>query len=487
MPAPANTSFLTAEDLGTLPADVSLNVHDAGTTYTVYYKFTAAETGIVGAWAFGDVTTYRPILSPWNGPASAPTLINFMAGQNVPIQFPVTAGNEYLLRVLKNGANPSPAVLTLNVQMFVEQAVPVGSLVIPDDVDGFPAAIISATTGDVLKFIHPFPAGEWGDVFNNGSFWVEDNFNQVLKFYGADFVQRGSNLQPFATAESAYPMRISPALNTIYVGAASVSGVAQITTVDDAGAQGATTWSLPTGGLTAIAPNNDGSKVYISGQVSSVNTPVKTWLTASSAFGTDLYAGQGANTKVVDMLVLPDDTVVVAWLNTSTQAVDVRRISSAGALLGTYSTTSTDTPIPKLAYDTTRASHVWLWTHAGSGVTTFHKIAVSTMTATTITGMEFEGGAYQGAETATPTDRFGFSYSCPFFLTRQAPLRPVPPSDPCCCSCEDTGGRNPSSSPLPSAAGPILSPVSTDWTPACTGGGLVPTAADASDAESWVS
>jgi hypothetical protein len=67
------------------------------------------------------------------------------------------------------------------------------------------------------------------------------------------------------------------------------------------------------------------------------------------------------------------------------------------------------------------------------------------------------------------------------------------PSVPCCeesCDCDDEtpAGVASSTQPLPSATGPILAAVdSLAWTPMCAGGGTVPTAADATDAESWVS
>lgn len=49
MPAPPNTTALTAIDLGAFPASLTQDVHDAGTTYTVWYRFTAPADGVV-AW-----------------------------------------------------------------------------------------------------------------------------------------------------------------------------------------------------------------------------------------------------------------------------------------------------------------------------------------------------------------------------------------------------------------------------------------------------
>jgi len=64
------------------------------------------------------------------------------------------------------------------------------------------------------------------------------------------------------------------------------------------------------------------------------------------------------------------------------------------------------------------------------------------------------------------------------------------PSEECCpCDCPTPVGPkgSPTTAPLPSHTGQILPPVDvTDWTPQCAGGGDVPSAADATDPESWV-
>lgn len=62
MPAPTNVSFATASELGSLPALTSENVHDAGTTYEAFHKFTAP-TGavVVGIFSRGDLAQRRCI------------------------------------------------------------------------------------------------------------------------------------------------------------------------------------------------------------------------------------------------------------------------------------------------------------------------------------------------------------------------------------------------------------------------------------------
>src|SRR5260370_38634536 len=117
---PPNISFATAVDLGVLPANVVLNVHDGGTglNYTVYYKFTApVGARVIGAWGFsGNLGAgYRPVLRPYLGPAGAPTqILGIGSRENVPVQFPVVAGQEYFLELNKNAIDTAPAVLTLN-------------------------------------------------------------------------------------------------------------------------------------------------------------------------------------------------------------------------------------------------------------------------------------------------------------------------------------------------------------------------------------
>lgn len=507
MAAPTNTDATTATDLGTLPATITQDVHDAGTTYTVWYKFTApAGSVVIGAFGFGDLVTYRPTIRPYSGPAASPVQILSIAGQNKAIQFPVTAGSEYFLKLTTNGGNPSPASLSLNVQAHAELATPAGSILVPDDTEGFPAAIINPTTGEVLKYVYPFPAGEQGDALETGAFLVNDNSGTDVHLYDSAFVEQAT-LDPFpSNGANMRRIRVSPALQTFYVGTAG-GAAADITTVSSAGVLGATTWTLPASGMTALAPNNDGSLVYVSGQTASTNTPIKRWQTGSSSFASDLIAAQGASTSVSDILVLSDDTIVAVWRHSGTSAVTVRHMATDGTVLASYATTSSSAGT-RLAYDSADyQTFVWLWTHS-SGVSTFHKITVATMTAaSTVSGTDFETGVYQAAETATPTDRFGFSFSCPFLLLREAaeddeevdPPTQTPTATTntdCPCPPPDGGSSGPTGSG-PTGTGPIGGGGSgksgpneggSGWTPdaLCDGGGTVSSYPVASAGESMV-
>ena len=251
MPAPTNISFLTATDLGTLPATVTQQVDDAGTTYTVYYKFTApAESVVIGAFAFGDLAVYRPTISPWNGPAASPTQILSIAGQNVPIQFPVTPGTEYFLKILTNGGNPTPANLSLNVQVAPNSTVPIGTIAVNDDTTGFPLALIDATTNETIRrFVQPFPNGEQGDVLADGTICIDDRGTSKVQVY-TNQLNAVSTLTPTAAPTI---IRTCLGLNVFYVG--QPTNPITVRTVTSSGAFGATTYSL-----TAVArdgANND--------------------------------------------------------------------------------------------------------------------------------------------------------------------------------------------------------------------------------------
>jgi hypothetical protein len=105
----------------------------------------------------------------------------------------------------------------------------------------------------------------------------------------------------------------------------------------------------------------------------------------------------------------------------------------------------------------------------------------------TSTGYSFTTSGRSDRLAANPTsvpieDRFGHSDSCPVAVV--PPALVVSPASLCCCPCECGGGAG---KPLPSAAGAALTSVSEGWERECDGGGVVPSAADPTDSETWVS
>jgi hypothetical protein len=426
MPAPTNTAATTATVIASLPYDVvQTGIHDAGTTYTVWYTYTAVSPEVViGVFGFGDLTTYRPSVAVFTGPASAPVqLLSFVGIQNRAIQVPVTAGTQYFFRFSPNAGNPTPATLTLNVQTAPADAAIPGALIVNDDSEGYPLAILSSTTGEVVRFVSPFPNGEAGDTLANGTMLFEDFGNDNLRVYDNTFtliatLQDLDYLSP----------RIRTCLggNCFFVG--SQTNPVQVKVVTSAGAFEATEYTL-TGitSLMALAASNDRTILYHSDDAAA--SPLRRWDLVGGAALSDLAAGI-ANRFIVDILVLSDNTIIFSSV-TSTAVADQVRIkiySAAGALLQDIDLGTTAFPagtFPRLAYAVDDPASFWVWTHtspSSTGVSRFRNVRVSDgAVLATVDATEYEVGAYQPtAETATPAARFGNSFSCPFMVYRSS-------------------------------------------------------------------
>src|SRR5258708_6063525 len=133
MPAPPNQDSTTAIELGPLPSSFVQQVDFAGTTYTVWYKYTSTFTGELALFAFGDLTVYKPFTAVFSPDDSTTYLIT--SAINIPIQIPVVKGVIYFFEVHKVG-NVSPSNLTVNAQAFAPQASSIGALLINDDTPG---------------------------------------------------------------------------------------------------------------------------------------------------------------------------------------------------------------------------------------------------------------------------------------------------------------------------------------------------------------
>src|SRR4029453_2573321 len=191
MPPPPNTTPATATDLGALPANLTQTVHDAGTTYTVWYRFTApAGAVVVGVWGFGDLTVYRPTLRPYIGPATAPVPWLSIDALNKPCQFPVTPSTVYYLEVTPNAGNPAPAVLTLTVEVAPTDAAQGGDRVVIADAPGHPPALYTPS-GDFT--VRRFVMLPWDSTassaanLQDGTMLLVDEGNARLGLYAADF------------------------------------------------------------------------------------------------------------------------------------------------------------------------------------------------------------------------------------------------------------------------------------------------------------
>lgn len=425
MAAPTNISFLTATDLGLVfPADITQNVHDAGTTYTVYYKFTApAGSKLVGALGFGDLTTYLPTITVYEGPASSPSqlLPGLLAtAVNLPIQFPVIAGTLYLLKFTKNGANPSPAVLHLNVRIGQALQVSAGTIAVNDDTPSLPLILISAEDGTVINSINNFPAGEGGDVLSNGRVLVEDSDFNGVRLY--DYTYE-TVLASIVTARR-QPIRTNTAGDTFYCAYKGLGlSPATVTTINSSGVAGGTIWTL-TGitGLSGLGASPDETILYYVGNdAATINDDaLRCWDIISDVALPNLV-GPVVNEIIGatrdSLLVLADGTILVAHANTSTSARYIKRYDpDTGAVLNTYSL-GTDT-IDRL-FSALIPTHFMVWLQPDGITDIFKEIDADTGDIiNSITSSEFESGVYTGSDSADPP-RFGNSNSCPAWVVKR--------------------------------------------------------------------
>lgn len=510
MAAPTNISAATAIDLGTSYGLLATqNVHDAGTTYAVWYKRTARVGEVaLSVWGFGDLVGYAPICKVYIGPDSSPVpypAVEQALGTNVPIQFPVTPGETYYFE-FSVGGNPSPASLTVTLTRAPTALALARDLLINDDAGTNLAAIIVGDATDpadaVRRFVKDFPSGEEGDVFpSTGRLIFTDEFDgedQNLKIYTPSLALLTTAIAPWVGTPR---LRMNIQTDTAWFGFTGAGAVnASVRAISASGSVGVA-HELPTTGLVALATSPDESILYHSGQGGSVGAAIKRWDLGSDIALSDLVAGV-ANYSVADLLVMDDGSIVAVYFkSTVTRDAFMRVFAPDGSTLGTYqlgpgSGNYTVTK-PRTGYGLTAGTVVVMYhVDTPSGYTYIDEIRVSDgEVLSSVPVMTFESSAYQGDPTATPDAFYGASFSCPIVaLRRSVVTTPIfDESAPCCdsgCDCDTphtTTTGNPGTPTIPRATGPVLPPIDPSWTPNCVGGGGVPSAADAVDAESWVS
>ena len=438
---PTNTSAATATAIGGLPESVSQNVHEGGTTYTVWYRYTAVDDDVwIGAWAFGDLVTYRPTLSVWTFPSGAPVSYLGIQGENVPVQIPVTGGTTYYFKIEPNSGNPSPAVVALALERGPQDAVPIGSIAVPDDTDGFPVVFVHGTTGAILQALHPFAAGEAADILDTGVVAMANAWDVTIEVYSPTLAPLAT--LPFPGASESFGfIRAHRSSGTFYVGDGTTGDVRTVTA---AGAFGPTTWTTGAGALIAVAPDGAATTLYYS---DTSDNKVKRWNLSTNTTAGD-FQPYLPGTQATDLLVLSTGTILVSYTTTST--VDVVAYNAAGTVLHTYAFTGLAAPfgtVSRLASAVDDPASFWLWTHhfaadlASHGLSKFRNIRVSDgAVLTTLDTTEFETGIHQPPAEVDPV-RFGHSFSCPFWVTRTV----IPPGP----GWEDPDPPGPTPAPVP--------------------------------------
>lgn len=417
MAPPANTTFGTAVNISSLPYDFTqTDINDAGTNYTVYYRFIApSNSRVIGAWGFsGNIGAgYQPTLRVYNGPVGSPTQVTAAAGQNIPIQVPVVAGQEYFLEFTKNVNSAGPESLRIRAEVAPLNSPAVGNIIVNDDTDGYPLCILSHLADNtVINFVDNMPSGEAGDILASGVMALEDTAS--IHIFNSIF----GSIVNVAYAPGTIRVRACRATERFWCGLSNNPSTVVVNSLTPTGVLGSTHTLTGNTLLESLAANNAETILYHAAV--GFGVPVKRWDLTNNVQLSDL-AALVANYQIPDILNLADDTVVALYYNSSTKDVQAKHYSAAGATLNTYSLgAQTGTTKPRMAYALDNPNSFWIWTHSSSGGlggSIFRNVKVSDGSIlTTRLQQEYEGGAYNGPQTATPAARFGNSFSCPFFI-----------------------------------------------------------------------
>lgn len=413
-----NLTPATAIEL-VLPANISQNVRDAGTTFSVYYKHTATQNGFLGFWAFGDLVTYQPSITVDDGINQIITVAP--TNTNRPVQFPVLAGRTYTIRVITNSSAASPAVLLITASLLTQVAGAVGDILVNDDFANNPAIIVSPVTSYLVKrAVNQIQAGEEGDVLLTGHISLANrNINfPSIKFYDKNFrLLKTVEIGTAGLSSAAIPMRANRATGKYWV--AIQTNPVELRSYD---ASGNLLSSQIMTGVTltgAISVSTDDTILYYRNTTS---TAILKWnIVTNTGIGTLSAASVG-----IDILTLSDGTVLTIN-RTSSILTQVFRYSAAGALLNTYNLNVTTSSVsPRLAMAIDNPNSFWVWVHLSTQDSQFINIKASDGSILQTTNHAlFESKTYSGVATATPPALFGISNSCPFIiLTQNATFSP---------------------------------------------------------------
>lgn len=412
-----------------------------------------------------------------------------------------TAGT-YYLKVTKSGGGASNFDFTFQADTRpLDGFVPsVNQIIINDDTGTFPGVVMD-TDGTVAGYVS-IPSGEVGAMLPSGeSVWHDRTgiYGGVgsLSLFDANNVYVTSTTETFT--DLPIPVSLSSSDDDFYALDPTTGEVFKVTTAGVVTLQA----TLSAATATTIGVTADASIVYWVDSSEYLNlfnpsdnvihrhdlqtdSPMSGLYTAS-----DLATAVGGfavtpNFWTGEILVLPDESVVTWGRNEDATHDILYHISDAGALLASYTYNHASRGINHIQTGPDEDSDtIKVWFYApgtDDGYIATILLADGSEVDSFATPL-FSSGQNLNATNAT---LFGPSTSCTMLRVRLVEDEiDLTVSEVCCpCDCPTPTGSHVA---LPSHTGQILPPVDvTDWTPQCTGGGDVPSAADATDPESWV-
>lgn len=422
---PPNQSTLTAVAVTTFPYTVTQSdIHDAGTTYTVYYKRVSDGTeGVVGM-EFRGAGAYLPTCEVYEGGALLGTIT-----ANLMSQVPLRSGNTYYFKVIPNVGNPTPAVLTVNLVQQSRTRVENGDIFIraasitaaftAAGYTGIGGGIINPTTGIIKNFEPEFIPGEAGDFMPvTGEMLFADEFNPPFtdfKLYSAEFDLIATITQDW---NNTHPLIRTCRETRLFMCMSIGTGITWsfFWTITPLGVKSSNTELTNYIGGSAAVTNPAGTLLYMAGlSTGGVDQGIKVWNIAGAAFDADLVPVV-ANYTIRDMLVMSNGDLVVLYHRSSIDDIYVKIFNSAGILQNTYTAPAVAYTVtaPRLCYGNDSISF-WLFLHQSDGFSRFIQVRVSDVTV--LKNVTAPSTDYQAVDQGTNPDyRLVTSDSCPMVL-----------------------------------------------------------------------
>ena len=485
MAAPVNIDAPNAIDL-VLDIPVAQDVHDAGTTYTVWYKYTAVVGDkFLSLASYGDFgTAYDVVTRVFKGPDTAPELI-IINSINRAALLGVFPGETYYFSFASFApTNPTPAILNLLLERdpSLSPSIPLGTVLISSDryipyiTQDFltnATAFVDPDTGIVLSFIRSdeveFSAGEMGDILPSGKilFGSFDFVNpaldaikyQLFQYDGVDSVDLELAISfpftgTFYSGLFFHPVRAQQQLDKFCVAfkgnreSVIPDSPAQFVFIQSDGTVegkvGTAPWVLPRPAgmdvLTSAVVLNDGKTLLYTYEDINDSLIIRSY-NQSTIYKYDLetetllsdFVAAVPDFGVTDILVFADDTVLVLYYRSETDPIETfaRLYDINGNTIRTFPTLGlpdSDTT-PRLGYGVDQTSF-WLFQKIGTQTSTLRNFRLSDGVVLHQHDLPNRQGGYGSAQINSVTElgneyKFTLSQSCPIIVL-QFPSVPEP-------------------------------------------------------------
>jgi hypothetical protein len=442
---PPNMTPATAIAITAYPFTVATDPEAAANP--LYYKLTGPATyGLVGvwcdnaSWTSGHYLTRVAVMD-----ADGVTAYLGLSTIDAALQVPIAPAQVLYLR-LENAVGTYTAgdLVHLSVVLPSNAVMAPGQLLINDDTNGFPLCVLT-DTGALVRF-QPVVAGERGAILPTGvSLWQDRSsagfnpggtgvFGHQVNLYDASLSLLAEVTGVIADTDTAECVIATNRIDHFYVVQNRASLNPIVRTIDTAGAIGATTWTLPANAVNCIAACPNVAETILYYASGNLNAPVRRYDLLTQTELATFLPGYGVNYSVLkDILVLADDTVVIAFYNNAgaTQTFKILHCSTDGTVRRQWdynaNTGMASQAVNRLAYNAAQSAAsfwVWIYTPVDPSDTTWEYTVASHFAELSVaTGAALRAFDIQNYEVGVSTAsaqwdgvRFGPSTSCPLLV-----------------------------------------------------------------------